>query len=154
MVCHTVYVRNRDTHPEQDSLFRYQLFFRNMLIGVLSFYWIIFEWEHFNEVANYPMKMNTKTENSTPLIIDLAKEIKYSYGSVKQNFKSKTMTINWLLSLNICCGYSKEPSHWDGSFEYPQHKFWMRNDKINLRLTVSYLEGWLKRNSIFTNICK
>ena len=27
----------------------------------------------------------------------------------------------------MCFGYSKEPSHWDGSFEYPQHIFWMRN---------------------------
>ena len=25
---------------------------------------------------------------------------------------------------------SKEPSHWDGSFEYPQHMFWMRFKKI------------------------
>ena len=27
----------------------------------------------------------------------------------------------------MCFGCSKEPSHWDGSFEYPQHVFWMRN---------------------------
>ena len=32
---------------------------------------------------------------------------------------------------SICFGYSKEPSHWDGSFEYPQHKFWSRNKKNN-----------------------
>ena len=25
---------------------------------------------------------------------------------------------------------SNEPSHWDGSFEYPQHLFWLRNKKI------------------------
>ena len=25
------------------------------------------------------------------------------------------------LNQNICCGYSKEPSQWDGSFEYPKH---------------------------------
>ena len=29
---------------------------------------------------------------------------------------------------NICFGCSKEPSH--GSFEYPQHMFWLRNKKI------------------------
>ena len=28
--------------------------------------------------------------------------------------------------LNICFGCSKEPSHWDGSFEYPQHMFRLR----------------------------
>ena len=27
----------------------------------------------------------------------------------------------------MCFGCSKEPSHWDGSFEYPQHMFWMKN---------------------------
>ena len=24
------------------------------------------------------------------------------------------------LNQNICCGYSKEPSQWDGSFEHPK----------------------------------
>ena len=28
-------------------------------------------------------------------------------------------------------GCSKEPSHWDGSFEYPQHMYWMRNKENN-----------------------
>ena len=27
----------------------------------------------------------------------------------------------------MCLGCSKEPSHLDGSFEYPQHMFQMRN---------------------------
>ena len=29
----------------------------------------------------------------------------------------------------MCFGCSKEPSHRDGSFEYSQHMFWMRNKK-------------------------
>ena len=33
-------------------------------------------------------------------------------------------------SFNMCFGCSKEPSHYDGSFEHPQHIFWMRNKKI------------------------
>ena len=35
------------------------------------------------------------------------------------------------ISLNICFGCSKELSHQDGSFEYPQHMFWLRNKKNN-----------------------
>ena len=31
----------------------------------------------------------------------------------------------------MCFGCSKEPSHLDGSFEYPQHMFWLRNKKNN-----------------------
>ena len=32
------------------------------------------------------------------------------------------------------CGCSKEPSHRDGSFEYPQHMFWLRNKNNNYLL--------------------
>ena len=34
------------------------------------------------------------------------------------------------LNQNICCGYSKEPSQWDGSFEHPKHMFRVLNKKI------------------------
>ena len=34
----------------------------------------------------------------------------------------------------MCFGSSKEPSHGDGSFEYPQHIFWLRNKKNNFQL--------------------
>ena len=32
---------------------------------------------------------------------------------------------------NICFGCLKESSQRDGSFEYPQHMFWLRDKKIN-----------------------
>ena len=34
----------------------------------------------------------------------------------------------------MCFGCSKEPSHRDGSFEYPQHMFWLKNKKNNFPL--------------------
>ena len=34
----------------------------------------------------------------------------------------------------MCFGYSKEPSHRDGSFEYTQHMFWLGNKKNNFQL--------------------
>ena len=34
----------------------------------------------------------------------------------------------------MCFGCSKEPSHRDGSFEYPQHMIWLRNKKNNFQL--------------------
>ena len=34
----------------------------------------------------------------------------------------------------MCFGCSKELSHWDDSFEYPQHMFWLRNKKTNFQL--------------------
>ena len=42
----------------------------------------------------------------------------------------------------MCFGCSKEPSHRDGSFEYPQHMFWLRNNKNNFSYTL--LSGGLK----------
>ena len=36
----------------------------------------------------------------------------------------------------MCFGCPKEPSHWDGSFEYPQHMFWMRNKEISFQYTL------------------
>ena len=38
------------------------------------------------------------------------------------------------ISLYMCFGWSKEPSHWESSFEYPQHMFWLRNKKNNFQL--------------------
>ena len=35
--------------------------------------------------------------------------------------------------MNKCFGCSKEPSHRDGSFEYPQHMFWLRNTEKDCR---------------------
>ena len=34
------------------------------------------------------------------------------------------------LNQNICCGYSKEPSQWDGSFEHPKHMLKIMGKKI------------------------
>ena len=34
----------------------------------------------------------------------------------------------------MCLGCSKEPSHRDGSLEYPQHMFWLGNKKNNFQL--------------------
>ena len=48
----------------------------------------------------------------------------FSPGSVYQEN-------NFLISiLNICCGYSKEPSQWDGSFEHPKQMLKLMSKKI------------------------
>ena len=47
-----------------------------------------------------------------------------------QKFQCKIVNIFLPIIFSICFGCSKEPSHWDGSFEYPQHIFWLRNKKI------------------------
>ena len=39
----------------------------------------------------------------------------------------------------MCFGFSKEPSRPDGSFEYPQHMFWLRNKKNNFQIRTLIL---------------
>ena len=40
------------------------------------------------------------------------------------------------INFNICFVCSKEPSHRDGSFEYPQHMFWMRNKENSFPIHI------------------
>ena len=54
---------------------------------------------------------------------------------------------NWkllflFLNQNICCGYSKEPSHRDGSFEHPKHMFNLMDKKIITILLSQILLNW------------
>ena len=46
----------------------------------------------------------------------------------------KIVIIFLLFNLNMCFTFSKETSHREGSFEYPQHMFWLRNKKNNFPL--------------------
>ena len=57
-------------------------------------------------------------------------------GLVKQIFLLRKIAIFFFfsISLNMCFGCSKGPSHPGSSFEYPQHMFWLRNNKNNFQL--------------------
>ena len=57
---------------------------------------------------------------------------------LKKTFERKIVNTILPISLNICFGCSKEPSHWDVAFEYPQHMFWLRNK--NFFVTHSLLK--------------
>ena len=63
--------------------------------------------------------------------------------SVSKYFERKIVNIFLPISWNICFGCLKEPSHWDGSFEYPQHMFWLRNKKIIFSLRTLNLAWYI-----------
>ena len=46
-----------------------------------------------------------------------------------KRFKRIILAVFLPMNLTIWFVCSKEPSHRDGSFEYPQHMFWLRNKK-------------------------
>ena len=52
---------------------------------------------------------------------------------INKALESKTVNIFLSIRLNIVLG-AQEPSHRDGSFEYPQHLFWLKNKKNNFYL--------------------
>ena len=54
---------------------------------------------------------------------------------------------NWkliflFLNQNICCGHSKEPSQWDGSFEHPKYMLKLMGKKIIEILRSEILLNW------------
>ena len=56
----------------------------------------------------------------------------FSYVIVgSKMFGRKILIVFLSIGLNMCLGCSKEPSQREGSFEFPQHMFWMNNKKIN-----------------------
>ena len=50
------------------------------------------------------------------------------------------------LNQNVCCGYSKEPSQWDGSFEHPKHMLELMGKKIFTILRWNFF--------VYLNLCK
>ena len=51
----------------------------------------------------------------------------------------------------MCFGCSKELSHQDGSFEYPQHMFWFRNKQNNFQLHTFI---WRPEQIVVVFFCK
>ena len=51
---------------------------------------------------------------------------------VEKNIQGKIENIFLSIIFNIDFGCSKEPSQWDGSFEYLQLMFWLIIKKINI----------------------
>ena len=50
---------------------------------------------------------------------------------MRKFYELKSLIIFLPINLNMCFACSKEPFHWDCSFEYPHHMFWMRNKENN-----------------------
>ena len=73
-------------------------------------------------------------------------------GPDRQSNLPKIVNILLSININICFGCSKEPSHWDGSFEHPQHMFWLRNKKIIFEYTL-LSEGMIGIKKISQKLC-
>ena len=53
-----------------------------------------------------------------------------SMSMISKIFQRKIVNIFLPIIFSICFGCSKEPSHGDGSFEYPQHMFCLINSNF------------------------
>ena len=87
-------------------------------------------------------------------MMSLSKISQWSQGSNHMNNIIETMPTQELLWCSrtfyrkitdlffneiICCGYSKEPSQWDGSFEHPKHMLKIMGKKIFTILRWQFL---------------
>ena len=72
------------------------------------------------------------TPIESPMVASLfeARNDKYMYHAGLQIRLRIGKLFSLFLMQNICCGYSKEPSQWDGSFEHPKHMFKLLDKKI------------------------
>ena len=68
-------------------------------------------------------KLRSSTINEVP-----------SKGMITNIFQRTVVIIFLPISFNICFGCSKELFYEDGTFEHPQHMFWLRNKKFNFLL--------------------
>ena len=83
------------------------------------------------KLAKFPRRLRVKKatmsqEEANKSAVDPDKEI----------LIGKIVIIFLPINLNMCCRCSKEPSHRDGSFEYPQHMFWMSNKENSFQYTL------------------
>ena len=79
--------------------------------------------------------------------------VKFLHRFRLSNFPRKIVNIFLPINFNICFGCSKEPSHWDGSFKYPQHMFWLRNKKIKFSLRTLNFSPVSYISSLFICVC-
>ena len=79
----------------------------------------------------------------------------HKYTSDHRFRKTKILSVNLLINFNIWFWCSKEPSHWDGSFEYPQHMFWLGNKKLIFwyALLTKSLRHMALQNIILARMC-
>ena len=94
---------------------------------------MVFLREFFENDNFQKNQQTTKNHEKFPSLQSV--NVRGNTGLDKQNKNQrKNVSICVPVSFNICFGCSKEPSHLDGSFEYPQHMFWLRNKKITFSL--------------------
>ena len=106
--------------------------------------------------------------NSLTLLKNIAEKVeivKKSWNSKKHSWLQvfvapgpQIRVRNWklfflFLNQNVCCGYLKEPSRWDGSFENPKHMFKLMDKKIITILRLNFLLNCpYKRSPSIANI--
>ena len=72
------------------------------------------------------------------VLVDVPKYVRWT-----NNLNTNLLSINLPIIFKICFGYSKELSHCNGSFENPQHMFWLKIRKtfFNYVLLTEDLDG-------------
>ena len=67
---------------------------------------------------------NPRTRSGSATVIDIFSNYRRTelFKSILTDLQTEKIFSEFLIQ-NICCGYSKEPPQWNGSFEPPKHMF-------------------------------
>ena len=84
---------------------------------------------------------------SSPIFLDYNEYNTYDTNISNDKPGLQIYVRNWklfflFLNQNICCGYSKEPSQWEDSFEHPKHMVILLGKKIITILRSKFLLNW------------
>ena len=71
---------------------------------------------------------------------------------INPNFQHTVVNIFLPIIFSVCFGCSKELSHRDGAFEYPQHVFWLRNKKNVFLLSTNLKPAASSRMSLLIHV--
>ena len=106
---------------------------------------MLFSKEYFEKSNVDKILQMTKKKKKTWKILYPKIEILYFDQAFSLRVLTKTL-IFLFLNQNISCGYSKEPSRWDGSFEHPKYTSKLMGKKI---FTILCSKNCLSK-SVFT----
>ena len=96
-----------------------------------------------NKQQQFLVSVHFRTKHRFIITFNICHYCHMTSSNTRPPDKSVYLKIIFLfLNQNICCGYSKEPSRWDGSFEHPKHMIKLMDKKIIAILHKLFLLNW------------
>ena len=118
---------------------------RGLVCSVWLWYFLIVLTCIFRQKSGPIKRLAWSGSNLFGILMVSLKDFFLHFSGLKLSHQNKIF-----LNKNICCGYSKEPSQWDDSFEHPKHMLKLMGKKI---FTIIYAQMFcLSKHMIFDKV--